>query len=396
MRSYCEPVLLTRCLTTAFAPFLSLLYCSPLTGPSCRPNSEGDLPMASTKRLWIGLGLLLAASFAVLLWMGREVYVHAPPLPESIVTTAGEELYSRRDLETGRQVWQSTGGQQLGSIWGHGALIAPDWSADWLHREAEALLDMWAGRLGAVDFALLPLGQQESLKAQLRQEMRRNSYDAVTRVLTVSADRGQAIRLVAQHYIQLFGDDPDLAALRATYAMRDGTVASAEHRRQLTGFFLWTAWATVTERPGSSASYTSNWPYEPLVGNAPTPGTFLWTVFSVLFMMAGIGLLAWHYAAYHGKEPALVPPTAIRRAQGHGIDAGDAEVLLDRRRPVPRADPAGRHHRALPGGEAVLRRGDLDSGRFADADVAYRTRGVVDCDGVARDRPVHRAGHLGP
>ncbi len=264
--------------------------------------------MASTKRLWIGLGLLLAASFAVLLWMGREVYVHAPPLPESIVTTAGEELYSRRDLETGRQVWQSTGGQQLGSIWGHGALIAPDWSADWLHREAEALLDMWAGRLGAVDFASLPLGQQESLKAQLRQEMRRNSYDAVTRVLTVSADRGQAIRLVAQHYIQLFGDDPDLAALRATYAMRDGTVASAEHRRQLTGFFLWTAWATVTERPGSSASYTSNWPYEPLVGNAPTPGTFLWTVFSVLFMMAGIGLLAWHYAAYHGKEPALVPP----------------------------------------------------------------------------------------
>jgi nitric oxide reductase subunit B len=31
-------------------------------------------------------------------------------------------------------------------------------------------------------------------------------------------------------------------------------------------------------------------------------------MFSVLFMIAGIGLLAWHYAAWHGKEPPLTPP----------------------------------------------------------------------------------------
>jgi nitric oxide reductase subunit B len=71
--------------------------------------------------------------------------------------------------------------------------------------------------------------------------------------------------------------------------MRDGTVADAQKRRQLTAFFFWTAWAAVTERPGSDRSYTSNWPYEPLVGNTPTASTFMWTVFSVLFMIAGIG-----------------------------------------------------------------------------------------------------------
>ena len=90
--------------------------------------------------------------------------------------------------------------------------------------------------------------------------------------------------------------------------MRDGTVDTPDHRRELTAFFFWTAWATVTERPGASMSYTSNWPYEPLVGNAPTPTAFLWTVFSVLFMIAGIGLLAWHNAVWHNKEPHLVPP----------------------------------------------------------------------------------------
>ena len=90
--------------------------------------------------------------------------------------------------------------------------------------------------------------------------------------------------------------------------MRDGTVDTPEHRHELTAFFFWTAWAAVTERPGSRNSYTNNWPYEPLVGNTPTPSNLIWTVFSVLFLIAGIGLLGWHYAAYHLKEPALAPP----------------------------------------------------------------------------------------
>ena len=28
----------------------------------------------------------------------------------------------------------------MGTIWGHGAYVAPDWSADWLHREAGFIL----------------------------------------------------------------------------------------------------------------------------------------------------------------------------------------------------------------------------------------------------------------
>ena len=264
--------------------------------------------MSSTRRLWIGLGLLLAVSFGVLLWMGREVYVHAPPLPERVVSDSGQVLYTRNDMEVGRQVWQSIGGQQLGSVWGHGALIAPDWSADWLHREAEALLNLWAQRENGASYAQLNEEQQEMLKVRLRQVLRPNTYDPATGVITVSDDRAQAIAEVEAHYVSVFGDDPATEKLRITYAMREGTVKEPEHRRQLSSFFFWTSWAAVAERPGSKASYTSNWPYEPLVGNVPTSGTFIWTVFSVLFMIAGIGLLAWHYAAYHAKEPALVPP----------------------------------------------------------------------------------------
>ena len=106
--------------------------------------------MSTARKLWLGLGALLLVSFGVLLWMGGEIFRNAPPMPTAVVTTSGKTVFTREDIETGRQVWQSMGGQQLGSIWGHGALVAPDWSADWLHREAVELLELRAqAQLGA-------------------------------------------------------------------------------------------------------------------------------------------------------------------------------------------------------------------------------------------------------
>ncbi|MBP7370352.1 MAG: nitric-oxide reductase large subunit, partial [Arenimonas sp.] len=265
--------------------------------------------METTRKLWIGLITLLCVGFAVLLWMGGEIYRHQPPIPESIQTESGQVIYTRSDIETGRTVWQSFGGQQLGSIWGHGALVAPDWSADWLHRESMAWLSIRSQQQFGKAYENLSAGDQAKLSAELRPDIRANTYDEKTQVLTISDERALAISQVAAHYESLFSNDPATADLRETYAMKDGTVDSMEHRRQLSAFFYWTAWAAVTNRPNQTTSYTNNWPYDPIVGNQATSSTFLWTVFSVLFMIAGIGLLAWHYAVYHGKEGPLTPPT---------------------------------------------------------------------------------------
>ena len=97
--------------------------------------------MNSTKRLWTLLGVLLVVSFSVLLWSGTQIYEKSPPMPDNVVASDGSPIYSRAEIERGRQVWQSMGGMQLGSIWGHGSYVAPDWSADWLHRELTAMLD---------------------------------------------------------------------------------------------------------------------------------------------------------------------------------------------------------------------------------------------------------------
>jgi nitric oxide reductase subunit B len=262
----------------------------------------------TTRKLWIGLAALLIASFGVLLWMGGEVHREAPPLPERVLAADGQVLYTRADLELGRQVWQSVGGQQLGSIWGHGALVAPDWSADWLHREAVAMLELRARQDHGLAFDALDVAQQAAIKAKVQPELRTNTWDPTTSTITVSTLRAQAMDAVASHYISVFGNDPASAELRESYAMRDDTVPDAAHRRALTGFFWWTSWAAAAERPGKPMSYTQNWPYEPLAGNAPTSSSFMWTVFSILFMIAGIALLGWHYAVWHAKEEHAVPP----------------------------------------------------------------------------------------
>jgi len=264
--------------------------------------------MSTTNRLWVGLAAIIAASFAVMLWLGADLMRTAPPIPERVVSASGATLFTRDDIQTGQQVYQSMGGQQLGSIWGHGALVAPDWSADWLHREAVAQLDAAARAQGATDYAALADPARAALLAELKPAFRGNGYDARTGVLTVSDARAAAIAEVARHYDSLFSADPATHELRVAYAMKEDTVADAGRRRQLSAFFFWTAWAAAAERPGTDVSYTNNWPSEPLVGNAPTPGAFLWSIFSVLFMLAGIGLLAWHYAGWHGKEAPLAPP----------------------------------------------------------------------------------------
>src|SRR5687768_5580767 len=201
-----------------------------------RPTTE-PVAMSTTRKLWAALAALLLVSFSVLIWVGTEIHRVMPPLPGQVVTTSGEVVFTREDIQTGRQVWQSIGGQQLGSIWGHGGYVAPDWTADWLHREAVDVLDRWARiEFSAPDYASANAEQQAALQARLQKVLRTNTFDEAAGTITVGADRVLAMANVSAHYQSLFSNDPATKTLREAYAMREDTVPDAEHRRQLTAF----------------------------------------------------------------------------------------------------------------------------------------------------------------
>jgi len=266
--------------------------------------------MHATRKLWTWLAIICVLSFAVLGWVGTEIYVKAPPIPKQVISTEGNALFSGEQVQRGQSAWLAAGGQQLGSVWGHGSYVAPDWSADWLHREALALREIWAQRDFGKAFEQLSAGQQAQLNGLLKIEMRRNTYDARSGAITLTAERAAAVQQVAQHYAGLFGDDKALDKLRVQYAMLTGSLQDPADRQALTAFFFWTAWAATTDRPGESdLSYTSNWPHEPLVGNTPTASAGIWSVASVILLIAAIaGMIFYHSISKEEGDPT--PPKA--------------------------------------------------------------------------------------
>lgn len=254
------------------------------------------------KKLWMIFAFVMIGSFAVLGYYGVEIYRQAPPTPAKVITSTGQQVFTSEQIKNGMNVWQSIGGQELGSIWGHGAYVAPDWSADWLHREAVFMVNKLSQNQFQKSFDDLNEEQKASVTKILQQEIRKNTYDPANGVLTISPLRAEAIEANSQHYRALFMDAPEMDGLRDDYAIAKNTVKDLDRMTMLNSFFFWASWACVTERPGSSITYTNNWPADKLVGNEPTGSLLLWTGFSVILLLAGIGLLAFYYAVSHHDE----------------------------------------------------------------------------------------------
>lgn len=261
--------------------------------------------MTNFRTLWGLLIATLIVTFSLLGYFGVEVYRKAPPIPNQVISESGQLLMTGEDILDGQTAWQSTGGMQLGSIWGHGAYQAPDWTADWLHRELITWLNITAQDEYGKPYEELSGAEQNALQYQLKISYRPNTYDKESGNLVLSARRIQAIEQTADYYIRLYGDAPELRKTRESFAMKENTLPDLTRRQHLTEFFFWTAWAAGTERTEGSATYTNNWPHEPLIDNKPTTENIMWSVISIVLLIAGIGGLIWAWAFLHKDDDLL-------------------------------------------------------------------------------------------
>ena len=68
------------------------------------------------KRLWFMLTGVMAASFAVLGWIGTRIYQEMPPIPDRVVTAEGRTVIEPGAIGEGQNVWQTMGGMEVGSV----------------------------------------------------------------------------------------------------------------------------------------------------------------------------------------------------------------------------------------------------------------------------------------
>ena len=254
------------------------------------------------KRLWIALAVVTVLSFSVLGWIGTRIFQEMPPIPEQVVTTGGAVVFGSGEIARGQNVWQSLGGMEVGSIWGHGSYVAPDWTADWLHREAVFVLNEWAGKEYGKACDQLAAEDQARLHGRLQEMYRRNGYDEALHIIRINPVRARAFEANLTHYSDVFMKG------NPAYAIPPGTVNDPTRMRELAAFIFWSSWAASTNRPGDNVTYTQNWPHEPLVGNRPTGESVMWTGVSILMLLAGISAMTWWYSARRRhEEPGLLP-----------------------------------------------------------------------------------------
>jgi nitric oxide reductase subunit B len=242
------------------------------------------------KKLWIIFITIFVLSFTVLGWLGTEIFRLAPPIPRAVVTTDGTAFIKEGEVSNGQNVWQALGGMQVGSIWGHGGYVAPDWTADYLHREAVFILDEFAKKDFSTNYSSLSSEQQAAMRQRLQNLVRTNTYDEATGTITLDPLRARAFEENLKYYTDIFSNG------NKAFAIQKGAQSDPVKLRQMTAFFFWSAWASAANRPNDTISYTSNFPAESLVGNVPTSSSVIWTGVSVIALLAGIGGMIWFYA----------------------------------------------------------------------------------------------------
>ncbi|MCO5315497.1 MAG: cbb3-type cytochrome c oxidase subunit I [Solirubrobacterales bacterium] len=247
-----------------------------------------------------GLGILAA-----------RTYQAGAPTPMKVVKPNGDVLFTGDDITAGQQVFLHNGLMEYGSVFGHGAYLGPDYTADYLRRASNIVTAENGGRKvdadgieieGAAGEGPSPDRAREETIREFRKDAK---FDEETKTLTLTDNQVTAFDQLVKYYSGFFSKDS------TEYGLRKKAITDPEELRNMTAFFAWTAWAGSAERPGKNYTYTNNWPPEPRVDNTPTAEALVWSVLSLIALLGGIGLLFGAFGRYramgwHGREQTVV------------------------------------------------------------------------------------------
>lgn len=254
----------------------------------------------------------LGLTFGILLFGGYLIHKEKPPIPNVIKSPQGEVIFTHDDIINGQNFYYSRGGQHIGTIWGHGSYLAPDWSADFLHREG---LYLAAKNLGLTkeqaaaftqkDFDNLDEIRQAEIKIRVKHEIKQNRYNSATGELVFTEAQAEAFKMLNTYYFDLFKKG------REDMGLQSNIVRTPQEGFLVTSFFAWLSWAAGTNRIGSDVTYTSNWPYDRLVGNEPLPSSLIWSIVSVILLIFAIAAVLFFYRRYIGDDDYAITTTAF-------------------------------------------------------------------------------------
>lgn len=239
---------------------------------------------------WIQAAIIvLFIGFFIMGVLAYYTYSDEPPIPKVVKTDSGEVLFTQADIMAGQSVFLQNGLMEYGSVFGHGAYLGPDFTAEYLHRAALSSIQTYGGE------------NSDIAHSKTIQDFKTNRYDGASGTLVYSNAQVQAFLQNRAYYASFFGEPT------TRFGLRPKVITDPQKINQLTAFFSWTAWAAAAKRPGHDYSYTNNWPPEPLVANTATADSIVWSMLSLAALLGGTGLLLasfgrWSILGWHGRE----------------------------------------------------------------------------------------------
>lgn len=263
--------------------------------------------------------LTMVLCFILLIWVAIRAYRDEPPVPDKVIDSSGQVLFTGDAILSGQEVFLKYGLMQNGSIWGHGAYLGPDFSAEYLHTLAMDTGEIISQQQYRRSLPQLQANERAVVNTLTARILKENRYDAKSETLLFLPGEALSYQNQKEKWKTYFAEP------RKNRGLLANAIREPMEIEQLTAFFAWTAWASVANRPGKNYSYTNNFPYEPMVGNRPTTSTFLWSALSLMTLLAGtaavlfafgkFGYLGWKGKGEH-IHPQMLPgvPSESQRA----------------------------------------------------------------------------------
>jgi nitric oxide reductase subunit B len=257
------------------------------------PNEPFDA--ASLSPWWRHAAILvMIVGFTILSIVTVKTYDNAPPIPARVVDEAGGgTVFTRDDVLHGQEVFLKYGLMEHGTLWGHGAYLGPDYSAEYLHRLVEIARDTVARQRHGIAYGTLEHGAAVEVAEQVQRTLKTNRYDPRTDTLRFSPGEVAAFETQRTEWSEYFSGTTPAPGLPSAY------IKHPEELSALAAYFAWASWATVADRPGKNYSYTNNWPYEPTAGNVPSASTYLWSALSLITLLGGLGVVLLAFGRFN-------------------------------------------------------------------------------------------------
>ncbi|MDE1939993.1 MAG: nitric oxide reductase, partial [Alphaproteobacteria bacterium] len=238
---------------------------------------------------WVLLAVAIA-TFALLGWTTVLTYEQAPPLPDQFVTPGGTVVLTEAEIYRGKQGFQRADLMDYGSLYGMGSYFGEDYTADILVKLATQTEENIARQ--EYGKALADLNAEHKTGVQSAMQTELQNVDLTKKQTVVPFALASAIATLRGAITDQLLHNNFAKGWTKAYSL------DAQGARDTASFLIYSSLTTVARRPGSTASWTQNWPYEPLVGNTPTTSTFIWTWVSFCFTFFMFGAIIYIYQRY--------------------------------------------------------------------------------------------------